>query len=432
MKIKLVQLSVILLLSSALIFPGLVETSAFSSLVPDDRLVDTPTAENDTTGIVGINDTEEVVLGQEEQELAEISNNIVDQQDASVELQSSLSWTITNPSTKTRTLQSGESTVYYVDTSQVDFSETQGTYTVKMMDDALLVTKQLTVSLVEPDVLTAETSVLFDGTSGILENESKTESNGITESVNAMGPPSADLSGDGINDVPYVNSSGNLKISDADGNTVTLTDGSPTPATGKTLMAVGQWKGSESSVFFAGSSGNAIYRASTQSNGAVKIVDTSSNGAQAVAGIGDLDADGSSEIAYIGGSQQLRYVDDDGSLIKVSGGSVGSNNGIGGGQLPDLDNDGIPRVAAVDGSNNIVLYGVAESDVIISKGQPAKSPVTPTDIDRDSEDEILYIGTDDGNIKYIDDPLSGPSVKTVKDNNGNPISGDTGLGVISG
>lgn len=432
MNIRLVQASVIVLLSSALMFPGLIETSAFSSLLASDRFVDTPTAENDTEGIVGIDSTEEVVLGQDEEKLVVISNNLVDQQDATVELESSLPWTITNPDSKTRTLASGGSTVYYVDTSQVDFSETQGTYTVKMMDEKLLIEKQLGITLVEPDVLNSDTSILFDGTKGLLENESETESNGISESVNAMGPPSSDLSGDGVNDVPYVNSSGSLKVSDVDGNTKTLVDGNPKPETDKTLMAVGRWKGSESSVFFAGSSGNAIYRASVQTNGAVKIADTQSNGAQAVAGIGDLDNDGASEIAYLGGSEQLRYVDDDGTLIKVNGGSVGSNNGIGGGQLPDLDNDGVPRVASVDGSSNIALYGVAESDVIISKGQPAKSPVTPTDIDRDSEDEILYIGTDNGNIKYIDSPLTSPSVKTVLDNNGNPISGDTGLGVISG
>lgn len=52
------------------------------------------------------------------------------------------------------------------------------------------------------------------------------------------------------------------------------------------------------------------------------------NGCSGIVGVRDVDADGSVEIVFIGGSAQLRYLNQDGTTKKVSNGGVGVNKTI--------------------------------------------------------------------------------------------------------
>lgn len=248
--------------------------------------------------------------------------------------------------------------------------------------------------------------------------------------VNALGPLDTDLTGDGANDLPYIDSSGNLRIVDADGDGQTLVSSSDpsNPETSKTLMATGRWNGSDRSVFYANENNDAIYR--VNNSGTPTVVAKPGDGAQAVMGTGDIDGDGTLELLFGDASQQVQYLEPDGTVTPLSGGQSGSNNGIGTGQPPDFDGDGVVRVVVVDGSNNVKIVGDAESSKTFTSTDAKKSPVTAADVDGDGGLEVVYIATS-GNIKYVDNPLAGSSVETLRDKSGNTVTASDELGVVS-
>jgi hypothetical protein len=248
--------------------------------------------------------------------------------------------------------------------------------------------------------------------------------------ANALGPPGTDLTGDGLNDLPYIDSSGNLNITDSKGNTQTLVDTSDSsnPAQDKTLMSVTQWNGSGTCVFYANENNDKIYR--VDKNGVTTEVAAPSNGAQAVMGTGDIDGDGTEELLFADGSQQVRYIEPGGNIEKLSGGGAGSSNGIGVGQPPDFDNDGTVRAVIIDGSNNVKIVGEAESNKTFTGTSAKKGPVTTADVDDDGDLEIVYVGSN-GYLKYVDNPLGSATIETLRDKDGNKISGNGDLGVVS-
>lgn len=277
-------------------------------------------------------------------------------------------------------------------------------------------------------VLNKDETIVYQGLNAIAGDGSDRSSIDVS-GVEALGPPRADLTGDGSNDLPYVKD-GNLKLTDSAGNTNTLvSDGAPSnPDTTKTLMAVGQWQGSDTAVFYVNKNHDTIYR--VDGSGSTTAVTTPSNGANAIMGTGDIDGDGSSELLFADGSQQIRYVESDGTTAKLDGGGVGSNNGIGVGQPPDFDDDGVVRPVIVDGSNNVKIVGEAESDITYPSTNAKKAPVTAADVDGDNTLEIVYVGSSDY-IKYIDDPLGSSTVEYLTDDSGNKILGDGKIGVVS-
>jgi hypothetical protein len=315
-----------------------------------------------------------------------------------------------------------------------------GDYTVTLdtaigltgQDDASGQSETVTVSIISQDE-----TVLYQGLTATSGDGGDTAQLG-PDSVNALGPSSEDLTGDGTNDMPYIDSNGNLKLLNGTGGTQTLvpdSDGS-SPAESKTLMAVGQWNGSDTSVFYADDNNDALYRVD-DSGSTTEVVDPG-DGAQGVLGTGDIDDDGTKELIFSDGSQQVQYLESDGSVTKLSGGGVGSNNGLGVGRPPDFDGDGTVRALVVDGSNRVKLVGDAEPTKTFDtdsstnvKTNAKKAPLTATDVDNDGTDEIVYIGNDDGKLKYVDDPLGNPTIEFLKDEDGNKISGDDNLGVVS-
>jgi hypothetical protein len=252
--------------------------------------------------------------------------------------------------------------------------------------------------------------------------------------VQALGPPEVDLTGNGLNDMPYIKN-GNVYIDDTAGNTKKLVDSghSSNPYYAKTLLGSGTWNGSDPSVFYVDQNNDKIYR--VNASGDVTEVADPANGAQGVVGTGDVDDDVEEELIFIGGSQEIRYInpgESSGTMTKVTTTTPGSNNGIGVGQPPDFDGDGKVRVAFVDGSNNVRLAGEKESSLeFVDETNAKQAPVTSADVDRDGDLEIVYVGNDDSKLKYVDDLLGTPTSKFLLDEDGKKIPADDNLGVVS-
>ena len=288
---------------------------------------------------------------------------------------------------------------------------------------------QSDTATVSTSVLNSQGTVVYSGVEALSEDEGERVSIGV-DGVDALGPPSNDITGDGDNDLPYVND-GELRVTDGDGGTRTLVSDSSSsnPDTDKTRMAVGSWQGSSNSVFYVNENHDTIYR--VDSGGSVNEVATLGNGANAVLGIGDIDGDSDEELIFADASQQVRYLESDGGTEKVQNGGVGSNNGIGVGDVADFDGDGTVRFAMVDGSNNVVINGVSESEITFTQTNAKKTTVTVADVDADGGLEVVYVDSG-GDVRYVDDPLGSPQLRDLTDSDGNTVTADGSVGVVSG
>ncbi|NLV08469.1 type IV pilin [Halomicrobium mukohataei] len=252
-----------------------------------------------------------------------------------------------------------------------------------------------------------------------------------TDTVEAIGAIGPDVSGDGTEDIPYVDGSETVGVVDAEGEVTELASSSDIGGsieTSKTRLATGRWDGQPRSVFFVDQNHDELYRVAPGSN--PQIVATPPNGAQAVTGIGDIDGDGSDELVFADASQHLRYLESDGSITKIDDAGSGSNNGIGAGSLADLDGDGTPAVVLVDGSNEILINRKASGGGTerLTGVSATKAPLTTADVDGDGATEIVYVGTTNGKLRFVDDPLGTPSVEVLSDENGNDVDGSDETG----
>lgn len=277
-----------------------------------------------------------------------------------------------------------------------------------------------------------EKSVDIGGIGGVNGSKALLPTPGTVE---ALGPATVDLTDDGKTDIPYVNDSGVLKLTNTSNETAELATGADISgdiAKSKTRLATGTWNGSSPAVFFVDATHDKIYRVTD--TGAVAEVADPSDGAQAVVGVGDIDGDGEAELVFADGSQYLRYLEQNGSIRKIDDGQLGSNNGIGAGPLVDFDDDGVARVVSIDGSNNVKIAGESVSDggegtTVLTAPDAKKSPPTVVDINSDGTREIIYIGKDNGHIKYIEDFDDSVTIHTVTNASGAAIDGsaETGL-----
>lgn len=281
---------------------------------------------------------------------------------------------------------------------------------------------------------------LFTAEAGTIDvidgNESTVTALSATADAHALGPGRTDLTGDGTDDLPFVDGTGAIKLTNASNDTTTLADGSSIPGnveTQKTRLGVGTWNGSEPGVFFANENHDTLYRVSP--DGPPVAVATPGDGVQAVSGVGDIDGDGTDELVFADASQQLRYLEPDGTVKNVPNGQTGSNNGIGAGGLADLDGDGTVRVVAVDGSNDLKLTGVSTADggegtTTLTAPNAAKASPTVADLDGDGTDEIGYVGIDAGKVKYVDGVGDTDETKHLLDDAGQLIDGSDGTGLV--
>lgn len=277
-------------------------------------------------------------------------------------------------------------------------------------------------------ILDQNGTIVYQGLEAVAGDGGETESL-APSGVDALGPPGRDLTGDGLTNLPFIEN-GDLKIVDSNGNQQTLVSSghSSNPETSKTLMAVGEWNGSPPSVFYVNENNDTIYR--VDNSGSPTVVATPDDGAQAVTGVGDIDGDGTEELLFADASQQLRYLEPNGTVKNLSGGQAGSNNGIGVGQPPDFDGDGVVREVLVNGGNQVKIVGEAESTITFTSTNAKKAPVTAADVDDDGSPEPVYVGSN-GYIKYVDDPLGSATIKTLNDANGNKVAADGELGVVA-
>ena len=164
------------------------------------------------------------------------------------------------------------------------------------------------------------------------------------------------------------------------------------------------------------------------------MVGTPGNGVQAVSGIGDVDGDGDDELVFADASQTLRYLEPDGTTVTFQDGQTGSNVGIGAGAVADLDGDGVASVVAVDGNNDVKIAGNSSADggegsTVITAADAEKSPPTVAD-DDDGDDEIVYPGRANGEVKYVDDVNGSNDVAYLHDDGGDRIDGSAGTGLV--
>ena len=266
--------------------------------------------------------------------------------------------------------------------------------------------------------------VFTDGSKKVTTAEQPNRTTTLDPKADVLGPPVADINNDGTNDIPYVPSGGSkVHIVDQDGRVTELS--SNAAKSSKSLLGVGRWNGTRTSVFFAGESGSTIYR-TNPSEGDVQVVKPGSS-VSAVAGPADIDGDDANELVYADGSQQLRYFEPGagpGSATgtKIQNGGLGSNNGIGLGRPADFDGDGTARIPAV-GDNKLFLID-ANGNKTVFVSNAAKSPVATVDWDNDGELEVMYITTN-GNLKYVDNVAGGQIEKDTEIDNAEKATGVT-------
>jgi flagellin-like protein len=254
---------------------------------------------------------------------------------------------------------------------------------------------------------------------------------GVGSTIRALGTPGADVTGDGTIDMPFVDGGGDVSVVDPDGDVTTVAadaDVGGSIGADKTRLVTGSWDGSPASVFFVDQSHDTIYRATP--SGSPIAVASPGDGAQAITGIGDVDGDDTDELVFADASQQLRYLEPDGTVQNVNNGQTGSNNGIGAGTLVDLDGDGTPAIVAIDGSNDLKINREPSGGgtTIVTAVDAAKAPPTAADVDGDGDDEAVYVDASSGDLRYVDDVGGSNAIRTLADDTGSAVAGSDETG----
>jgi len=235
------------------------------------------------------------------------------------------------------------------------------------------------------------------------------------QSVSAavVGANAADIVGDSNADIPFAAKNDNRNVYATDvgsGSDTAINKGNqPKLKKQKTRFALRPWPDSSLS-------GDLILAAD---NGSSEIIGVDANGnTESLAtpgdgcdGVKDIDGDGDLEMVFVDGSQQIRYLEQDGTVSKVQNGGVGSNNSTGFGSPADFGN-GV-EIPFVDGSNNVALVDYQGNKTTLAHGVAKKSAIAPVDIDGDGTLEFTYISDDDGTIRYIDEVYGSNTQETL-------------------
>lgn len=253
--------------------------------------------------------------------------------------------------------------------------------------------------------------------------------------VKAIGPITTDVDGNPNTDVeiPFVNDENQLRVIAKNGANRKLADNATTE---DSLLAVGEFNGSKTSVFYANSTGG-ISRATAA--GPVKVTDESTD---AILGIGDIDSDGTDELVFEDvGNNAVDYLEDDGTVKSISSSGFGQTNGNKGiGAPADFDSDGTASVPIVDGNGKIKLLNATDDtnhrEITVTNAEKAekaeKASIASRDVDQDSVPEIVYIqGADSSDkLKYIDGVQSEtPRAQFVKTADGSNVTASPKRGV---
>ncbi len=242
---------------------------------------------------------------------------------------------------------------------------------------------------------------------------------GVT-GVNMVGPTRLDFDDDNRTEIPYVDDAGNLRlVNDTDDpwtiQTNVVDEG----------IGVGTFQGSAESVFYVDNDDKHLYRLNPGGTPENLSTASSMSEASSVAGTADFDGDDRTELVFLGTSQTVRYIDDDGTLQGTNGYSVGSaSKAVGAPE--DFDGDGIARMPFVDGSGNVALLSSdGTKTALISSGGASKTGVASADVDLDGDPEVVYVTTN-GYLAYLNVDGTGDFVYNASSDR---IPADVGPGV---
>lgn len=124
-------------------FPGSSGLSAFSFSEVNDRQVNVSVSGSDSTGVVGHEQRSSVEIGSSNEELFTLTNGMNSQVTSEINIQDSINWK--SVSQDVQTLDSGESTIYVVDTSSVSDKVEKGDYIIRNSKGSFIVEIQRTV-----------------------------------------------------------------------------------------------------------------------------------------------------------------------------------------------------------------------------------------------------------------------------------------------
>jgi hypothetical protein len=260
-----------------------------------------------------------------------------------------------------------------------------------------------------------------------------------TADADVVGANAADIVSGSDADIPYLTKGGNNSKDilatwvGASSDKIISKGKKPKLKKQKTRLTLSKWPP-------ASLSGNLVLSADNNSskiiaidgNGNTETLASPGNGCGGVAGVADIDGDGSVELVFIDSSQQMRYLEQNGNTVKISNAGVGSNNSTGFGPPVDFDSDGTIEIPFIDGSQNpAVVTASGNKTILNSSGVAKKAAVAPVDIDDDGTPEFMFLGNSSGNIRYVDDVLGSNTVKTLQIN-GSPVTPLEKVGLNSG
>lgn len=243
-----------------------------------------------------------------------------------------------------------------------------------------------------------------------------------------IGANAVDFTGSSNADIPFLSSNRNGFIATevgADSDNQFKSNPDPQPKNQKTRLTSAQWDGlndcnapeigtigdGENAVYYADGDADAIY--AINGSGAVQEVADPGNGASAVISIVDFDNDGREELLFIDSSSALRSLNPDRTTEKIQNSDIGSNNSVGAGPVADFGN-GL-KMPVINGSQNVAVLDIKnESQTRLTGNSPAKKAAcAPVDVDNDGAFEIVFLGNQNGQIKYVDDVGGSNTVKKL-------------------
>jgi hypothetical protein len=251
-----------------------------------------------------------------------------------------------------------------------------------------------------------------------------------SRAVDVIGANAADFVGPTNNaDITFVSSGENGMFSTEVGASSDYTIRGTAPAghsikKQKTRLALNKWAGiddgdgngvtsDEYLVIYA--DGNSANLFGMDGEGNTEKIASPSNGAGGVSSVVDFDGDGAEEMVFMDSSQQLRYLEQDGTTTKIQNGSVGANNSAGFGPAANFPGSSRIEVPFIDGSQNPALVDYQGNKTLLnSSGVARKAAVAPVDVDDDGELEFTFLGNSSGKIRYIDNVRAGNDVRTLE------------------
>ena len=266
-----------------------------------------------------------------------------------------------------------------------------------------------------------------------------TNPTGSEGNVKALGPPAYPSDGDLV--APFLKNKDKIETT-GDEEFKGL---DPKATDEPTLLAVGEFDGSPASIFYAGEDGEINRVSGGEDENPVSVSDDTDAKAVAVAGIGDIDGDGADELVFVDEDEKVKYLTEGGDVENTEI-SIGSTNSIG---QPAAFGDDI-KIPIVNGDDEIKLIeyddGSFQTEPVTGADDAAQAPLTAIDLDGDGDLEIVYVGMPEdsedspgnsgnapgnsgnapGKLKFIDNPLSDP---TIEDDSGDEIHASSNTGV---